>query len=33
MRVRAAAGGLAPALSAGWNVANTGAVAGGLAYA
>jgi MFS family permease len=33
MRVRAAAGGLAPALSAGWNVANTGAVAGGLAHA
>ncbi len=33
MRVRAAAGGLAPAISAGWNVANTGAVAGGLAHA
>src|SRR3954469_2578241 len=27
MRVRAALGGLAPAVSAGWNVANTGAVA------
>jgi MFS family permease len=33
MRVRAAAGGLAPALSAGWNLANAGAVAGGLAHA
>jgi MFS family permease len=32
-KLRAAAGGLAPALSAGWNVANTGAVAGGLAHA
>ncbi len=33
MRWRAAAGGLAPALSAGWNVANTGAVAVGLSHA
>ena len=33
MRLRALAGGLAPAVSAGWNVANTGAVAGGLAHA
>ena len=32
-KLRAAAGGLAPALSAGWNVANTGAVADGLAHA
>ena len=32
-KLRATAGGLAPALSAGWNVANTGAVAGGLAHA
>jgi MFS transporter, NNP family, nitrate/nitrite transporter len=33
MRWRGAAGGLAPALSAGWNVANTGAVAVGLSHA
>jgi nitrate/nitrite transporter NarK len=33
MRWRAAAGGFAPALSAGWNVANTGAVAVGLSHA
>jgi MFS family permease len=33
MRRRALAGGLAPALSAGWNVANTGSVALGLSHA
>jgi MFS family permease len=33
VRLRAAAGGLAPAVSAGWNVTNTGAVAGGLGHA
>ena len=33
MRLRATAGGLAPALSAGWNVANVGAVATGLSHA
>jgi MFS family permease len=33
VRLRAAAGGLAPAVSAGWNLANTGAVASGLASA
>ncbi len=33
MRWRAAAGGLSPAFSAGWNIANTGALAVGLSHA